>query len=483
MPVFDSSSALGEDRRQLGKPSRPSWGDRRSLQSMQTQQSFSNWNNSATSHPSAVAAPKDVAELIDVVKNSETYPSPVRAAGSLHSLNDCFVTSGTQILMKNFNDIRIDTGAQTITVGGGVKMVKIRDALRPHGLSTEVTPEIGSATAGSLACCGTKDASIGPAGLGQVSSSVIAVKMVNPQGEIEEVSEESDPERMRQIRSSYGLLGVIFEVTFKTMPGRVLKYDYKSFPLEPMANPRETLLGGADGALAFAQPYAKRIIVERRSVAGDFNLRISRFSKMKRYVRDKLWEIGVSFWPTLVPKNWMFAVLDRGLLIILRTISLLGGFRAHRYDSTIDFRFDRKHYFDFTFWAIPWSSWSAFVPDYVKFCEDFKKETGFRASLISEVYFMAQDNKSLMSPTKNEAVFTMDCVDTRTNDPTWHEFNRRFNTIAAKHGARPLLNQTKQMTKEIVYQTLGSDWEDFLKIRESEDPDGRFLNAFFKDLM
>ena len=445
-------------------------------------QTFSNWNNSASSSPSAVAAPKDVAELIDVVKNVESYPSPVRAAGSLHSLNDCFATTGTQVLMKNFKDIRIDTGAQTITVGGGVKMVQLRDALRPHGLSTEVTPEIGSATAGSLACCGTKDASIGPTGLGQVSSSVIGVRMVNAQGEIENVSDDSDPERMREIRSSYGLLGVVYEVTFRTQPAVTLRYDYKAFPLDP-PTPREQLLGDADGALAFAQPYAKRIIVERRYVAGDFNLRVSRFSKMKRYARDKLWEVGVSFWPTLVPRNWMYAVLDRGLLIILRTISMLGGFHAHRYDSTIDFKFDRRHYFDFTFWAIPWSRWPEFIPAYLKFCEDYKKETGFRASLISEVYFMAQDDNSLMSPSKSEAVFTMDCVDTRMNDPLWIEFNRRFNTVAANHGGRPLLNQTKQMSREIVYQSLGSDWEGFLKIREAQDPDGRFLNDFFKDLM
>ena len=44
------------------------------------------------------------------------------------------------------------------------------------------------------------------------------VKLVNPRGEVEEVSEGTDPERLRVIRSSYGLLGVIFEVTFRIQP-------------------------------------------------------------------------------------------------------------------------------------------------------------------------------------------------------------------------------------------------------------------------
>jgi hypothetical protein len=44
-----------------------------------------------------------------------------------------------------------------------VELIQIRDALRPHGMELEVSPEIGNATAGSVACCGTKDASLGRA--------------------------------------------------------------------------------------------------------------------------------------------------------------------------------------------------------------------------------------------------------------------------------------------------------------------------------
>jgi hypothetical protein len=39
----------------------------------------------------------------------------------------------------------------TVTVGAAVEMIKIRDALRPHHMQLEVSPEIGNATAGSVA--------------------------------------------------------------------------------------------------------------------------------------------------------------------------------------------------------------------------------------------------------------------------------------------------------------------------------------------
>ncbi len=444
--------------------------------------SFKNWNGSASSNPQAVAVPRDLDELIQVVKDRDRYPAPVRAAGSFHSLNACFATTGTQVLVRHFDDVRIDPTSKSITVGAAVPMVRIRDALRPYGMQTEVAPEIGNATAGSVACCGTKDASIGPMGLAQVGSTVIGVRLVNARGEVEEVSEATDPERMRVIRSSYGLLGVVFEVTFRIQPAVILRYDYACFPLTPPPT-RAQMVGGADGMLGLVQPYINRILVERRWVAGDGRRPIGRFSKVKRRVRDKLWETGVSSLPTLLPYNRVFGVLDRGVWAVLGTLHLLGGFRARRSDSTIAFKAKRWHYFDFTFWTVPASRWGEFIPTYLWFCEDFRRETGFRVSLISEAYLMNQDNRSLLSPTATEDAFTMDVTDTRANDPRWAEFNQRFNSLVAGFGGRPLLNQTKQLTKQIVHQTLGTDWDRFLEIRQSEDPDGLFLSEYFRELM
>jgi hypothetical protein len=374
----------------------------------------------------------------------------------------------------------VDLASETVTVGAGVTMVRIRDALRPHRMQVEVQPEIGNATAGSVACCGTKDASLGR-GLAQVSSSVAGVKLVTADGEVQEISEESDPERMRVIRSSYGLLGTVYEVTFRIQPELVLRHDYSSFPLTPPPT-REQLLGDADGMLGLVLPYANRIVVERRWIAGKA-ARISRFSKMKRYSRDKLWELGSSYFPTLLPYNWAFGVMDRAFAVQLMGLSHLGGFMARRGDSTVNFKFKRRHYFDFTFWAIPVSRWADFIPAYLRFCGDFRRETGFRASLISEAYLMNQDDHSLLSPTMSEDAFTMDVTDTRVNDPRWAEFHRRLNPLVARFGGRPLLNQTKHLTPEIVHETLGDDWKRFCKIRESEDPDGRFLSDYFSELL
>jgi FAD/FMN-containing dehydrogenase len=139
-----------------------------------TEAIFRNWNKSVLSTPRVVALPGDLQELIEVVRDKANYPSPLRVGGSFHSLNACFVSEGTQILLRHFDQIQVDTDEMTVKVGAAVKMFQVRDALKPHGMQTAVTPEIGNATAGSVACCGTKDASLGRSGSGQVGSTAIA---------------------------------------------------------------------------------------------------------------------------------------------------------------------------------------------------------------------------------------------------------------------------------------------------------------------
>jgi FAD/FMN-containing dehydrogenase len=462
--------------------SRAGGGSRPSSLVPEAGRTIRNWNGSDLSDPRFVAVPRDLDDLVAIVKDRDTYPSPLRAGGSFHSMNACFETTGTQVLTKAFDSLKVDLAAKTVTVGAGVTLLQIRNALRPLGVQLEVTPEIGNATAGSVSCCGTKDSSLGPAGLGQVSSSVCAMKLVNARAEIEQVSEESDLDRLRVLRSSYGLLGIIYEVTFRIQPAVLLRYEYAVLPLDP-APTIEQMRAGADAMLGFAQPYANRIIVERRYRLPESAPHPSGFSRAKRRFRDILWESGASFFPTRLPHNWWFDTQDRLLQLQLRILTALGGFTAHRWDSTVDFKPNRSDWVDFTFWAVPVSRWAEFTPAVRKFCEAFRKETGFRMSIMAEVYALARDQHSLLSPSPNEDMLTMDVVDTRTNDPLWAEFNKRFNQLAAGFGGRPLLNQTKHPTRSLVRQTLGSEWERFLRIRQSEDPDGLFLNGFFSDLV
>ena len=460
---------------------------------------ISNWNGSARFTPAAVVAPTTVPELIAIVTDPN-LPSPLRAVGELHSLNDSVTTPGTVVFMKHFACIGVpfgEPGNRRVTVGAGVRMIDLKNTLKQWGLQLEVVPEIGNATAGSVACCGTKDSSLRQ-GPGQISSIVRAVRMVTATGH-DEVVPENHPD-LPLIRSSYGLLGIIYEVTFEVQPRKKVKYQYvsveldqwlkKGQPLPAPGGPR--ILGGADGFLGFFLPYRRELLVERRTIARH-HLALWGLDRLKLWVRTFAWTTGARPFMRplrLLPKParhriiaaWI-RVLDRGFLrlFFLRLIWRFASFRA---DAMIDFKRPVSSYFDFTFWAFPVSEWDGTVRDFLKFCEEFQRRTGFRPGLPAEVYFIRKDDRGLLSFSLDEDIFTLDLVNWTDAEPAcWRQMNQEFNEFAAQHGGRPLLNQTKELSRAVAQHLWTPGWHALAAARRARDPGERFLTSFFKAVL
>jgi FAD/FMN-containing dehydrogenase len=465
--------------------------------------SIANWNGSNRCTPAAIAVPPNLPELCAVVRDTKKYPSPVRAVGELHSLNESIETQGTVVFMAHFDKFRELTPA-TVTVGAGVRMIDLNKELKKHGLQLPVVPEIGNATAGSVACCGTKDSSLGPTGLGQISSTVVAVRMVKADGSDEHVT---DRDKLRVIRSSYGLLGIIYEVTFRVIPRQKIWYQYERINLDRWLKAGEFLpppdskdiLGDADGFLGFLLPYRRELIVERRRLAKPRGRRrptghepgIGDWLKLK--LRTAAWTTGARPFNgplRLLPKrlrraivNGWSSLLARGLLKVF-LIGVLSRFESYRADAMIDFKRPVSSYFDFTFWAFPVSSWPKVVPAYFEFCEQFERQTGFRPALPSEVYFIRKDDSAVLSFSLDEDIFTLDMVNWSDDEPAcWAAMNRAFSEFAAEHGGRPLFNQTKGLTQSVAMQVRTPGWYALARAREVQDPGGRFLTPFLKSLL
>lgn len=466
----------------------------------------SNWNGSARCTPARVVAPRDRDELIAIVRDDAQYPTPLRAVGELHSLNECFTTTGTIVFMKHFSTIGTPARG-TVTVGAGVRMIDLKNALKKHRLQLEVVPEIGNATAGSVACCGTKDSSL-KGRPGQISSTVVGVRMITPDGTDDPVTVASDCERLRLIRSSYGLLGIIYEVTFAVIERKKVAYRYERVKLDdwlkapggrtPLPPPGSAeILGNADGFLGFLLPYRREIIVERRTEAARHHP-ILALDWLKLWLRTVAWTTGARPFNVplfrLLPRRlrrglialWIRA-LDRGLLDWF-FYSLLSRFEHYRADAMIDFKRPASSYFEFTFWAFPVSTWDTALPEYLDFCERFRQRTGFRPALPTEIYYIARDERAVLSFSAEEDIFTLDMVNWTDEEPAcWREMNLEFNEFAARHGARPLLNQTKFLSplSPTIQNRLWVQpgWQQLADARRAADPMDRFFTPFFAGLL
>ena len=77
-----------------------------------------NWFGDLVSHPRVVVEAKSVEDIVAVIRNPETYPSPVRAVGSNHSTARCGVAEGGTLIQMTMNGI-LNLSTDTVTVEAG----------------------------------------------------------------------------------------------------------------------------------------------------------------------------------------------------------------------------------------------------------------------------------------------------------------------------------------------------------------------------
>src|SRR5664279_2151462 len=187
-----------------------------------------NWFGNIVSHPSVIVEAHSVDDIVAVMKDPAKYPSPVRAVGSNHSTAPCGVADGGTLILMRMNR-SLDIGTDTLTVEADAVHRDMAIALEAKQLQFYVNTEIGSLSAGSASCAGTKDASF-PGEYGQVGSYVTGVKMVLPSGDLLEVT-DAQPELMQLVRASYGTFGIVYEVTYRIRPLLPLAVHHKTYTL------------------------------------------------------------------------------------------------------------------------------------------------------------------------------------------------------------------------------------------------------------
>ncbi|PCH02443.1 D-arabinono-1,4-lactone oxidase [Penicillium occitanis (nom. inval.)] len=123
------------------------------------------------------------------------------------------------------------------------------------------------------------------------------------------------------------------------------------------------------------------------------------------------------------------------------------------------------------------------IRTFLQLSDRFRREQNFTLLMPVAVYFLKQDQASLLSPSRNGNMIAVDPEDPDPADPTWKAFRLAFNEVALLHGGVPHINKTRggaisNLTR--VYDPE-SIWR-FLQIRKQLDPKDLFLNDYFRAL-
>jgi FAD/FMN-containing dehydrogenase len=448
---------------------------------------ITNYDGGIITVPQKFVRPESVEELQAILRDTARFPNPVRAMGSFHSLTPCASSSGTIVSMSGLKKIQhIDAHSMTLTAQAGLQVVEAAEALRRHQLQFMLNIEIGNMTLGSAACCQTKD-SLDGVEYGQVNSYVTNIKWVNPAGALEEASEEKNPKLLSLVRSSYGLGGIVYEVTFKIKPLEVVRFNYLIHRVDDLTQDQvsqiiasnESIVCWTVGRTAVIQTRNRTTHLKNAWLAGIRRLGWSHLGAfvgraIRRYTPGTaLTNLFENFWFAMQRASYEF-------------VSLLGGFSLYDPDKIIDYaRTPPSARYAFTFWAFPREEWVNNLQAYLAFSDNHFKKYGFRCNIPLGSYFIRQDTSSPLSYSYTGDIISLDPIHaySERDKADWEYFLQEFNAWAHSRGGIPLLNQSPLVEKEHVVAAYGERWKNVSGWVRTVDPTGRMLNPFFKELL
>jgi FAD/FMN-containing dehydrogenase len=442
-----------------------------------------NWFGNIVSHPGVIVDANSIDDIVAVMKDPAKYPSPVRAVGSNHSTTACGAAEGGTLIRMKMNQI-LNVGPDSMTVQAGAVHLQMAKALEAKNLQFYVNTEIGSLSAGSAACAGTKDASF-DGEYGQVGSYITGVKMVLPNGELLEVTEAAQPDLMQKVRSSYGLFGIIYEVTYRIRPLTPMHVHHKTFSLKEFIAALPDLKALKYSMMYYLFPFADKVTVEFRKynpgATGEPN-------HAAWALRNHIWgtsgpQFGHSVEQNVSSPAIRYSIIDAfnaGWRLQLENI--VSSDYTLPPDQIIEYPpVSNDSRYTFSLFAFPEDEFPAALTDFYKFCNDYYAQKGYRSNLLYVGYRIAQDQKALLSYSYDGTVMTIDPVSTA--NPGWDDFLAAYNQFCGDRNGVPLLNQTPLLSSTILKKAYGAKLTALANARKQFDPQDRLLNAYFRELL
>jgi hypothetical protein len=261
---------------------------------------------------------------------------------------------------------------------------------------------------------------------------------------------------------------------------------HKTYSVDEFHRQLPALLASGEAMMMFIGPFTNSVTIEFRRYREDGN---------PQKASSWQWKLRNLIWKTLAPYTayavTRYVPLKRIRYFILDTFNRLGALIAvlfvrgkNTLAPDLMIRFNEKPgncKFTFSIWGFPVEEYPRIQRDYIQFCREYYRSTGYRCNLLDLAYLVSEDTSSLFSYSSGGAVITIDPVS--TGNAGWDEFLAAYNDFCSRNGGVPLFNQTNGLTREQVAKAFGERLNTFETYRIRFDPTGRMLNDYFRQLL
>ncbi|KAF2280238.1 FAD-binding domain-containing protein [Westerdykella ornata] len=431
--------------------------------------------------------PEQISDVQAIVKQAFEQDQHVTVIGAMHSTTACMAGTGIVISMEKMDSIlSVDKNGLTATVQAGVSFRQLCSHLKELGLQPSVLLEWGNFRIGAISGTQANDTSMKRSA--QFSSYVQGVKLVTPTGEVMEISETTNSQNLAAIRSHNGLFGVVCEVTLRILETRPLQVNFQvtnvdSF-LDDFTEQVKGLKSDNDQVFGMLFPTTGELLFQRRKFVepgtphGWLDPIESKGISLYGGLFLPLVKALTALRPSAAVAQLLHAALIHFPLKIIRHTSYI----MDPCDRGIIWSEDDPN-FEFYDWAFPEEKWPDIMRAYLQLSQRFQRERNYIQPLPCAIYFIKQDESSLLSRSRTANMMTVDPEYPDPTDPTWREFRFAFNEIAVLYGGIPHINKTRDGAINHLAKAIDPDViRQYLELRKQFDPKDLFLNDYFKTM-
>ena len=418
-----------------------------------------NWAGNQKANPLSIEAPKSVSELSAIVSRASEQGQKVKAVGSGHSFTSAAATDGRMIRLENLSGIlHIDHETCQVTVGAGTRLSDLNTLLHAEGLALANLGDIAYQTvAGAISTSthGTGKALTGLAG------QVVAMKLINGQGDIIECSKSLNSHIFDVARVSVGALGVITEYTLQAVPSFRLRALEQPMRLDDVLENAHDLASAHDHFEFFWIPHTKWALTKRNNRTEDELQPLPRVKGwiektfMENYAFGALCRVGRAR-PSLIPRLATALPSSGSREYVDQSFKIFASPRIVRF-------YEMEH-------ALPVE---ALVPA-LKEIRAMVDRKGYLLNFPVEVRFTKGDDVPLSTAYGRDSAYIavhvykgMEC----------EQFFRDVEDILRAYDARPHWGKMNYRDADELSK-LYPRWDEFIALRNQLDPQRTFSNAY-----
>ncbi|MDS1310827.1 MULTISPECIES: D-arabinono-1,4-lactone oxidase [Marinobacter] len=426
----------------------------------QRMQPWRNWSGVQTCLPAQQITPKSLGELVSVIAQST---GTIRPVGAGHSFSPLVPTDDTLLSLGYFGGmLSHDSETHQAEFGAGTSMALMGMALNDVGQGFINMADIDHQTLGGAVATSTHGTGIK---YGSYSSYIKGLQLVTASGEVLDCDATRNPEVFHAARVSMGSLGVITKLTMQNRPGYRLR--------ETMwVAKTEDLLADIDKHVSENQHWEMLVITH-----SDYALAIA-LNETEEPATPPVnkAESGGNEFVTLLEKldkyGSDFPSARRFLLNNLRHFATFDeriGESYEIYSNVRSVRFNEMEY------SVPAEHGPACLREILQLIERNDLPTWFP---LEYRYVQADDVPLSMFQGRDSCAISVH----QHYSMDYHNLFAAIEPIFWKYDGRPHWGKLHTLNARHL-EKLYPQWREFTGLRESLDPQGRFLNAHLRSIL